>query len=531
MRSRSPASSSSVLAPNSGQAVAVERRPRALHDGKHRHQRQVDVEVRARAAIPLQRLSERFHQLARGGGAHDGAFLVRLRVGQHAAAVRVQKRIEGILRHRRVQHVAGQAQVEGAHRHEVVVGDQRGHGGVGGIDPVQRLLHVERRERAAFDHARQDRKAFLLFEGRRALRGAERRDHPRAEQGHLLGLHERHAHRLARLDGRFHERSRLVAMHDGLPRERRLRLLQLLAHQLEDASQMSVELDLLERLHHLLLFERGEGRRLQVEREVEVAHDGGHLSAGERGVLVVADALELLAFERVQVLVEAFERPVLLQQLGRGLLADAGHAGDVVGRVALEPQEVGHLRRRDAVALRHLGRAVDGHVGDAFLRGDDARLVAGQLVGVLVARHQQRLVAQLLVAPGHGAQDVVAFPSLHAHDRHVHGLQQLLDDGELHLQVVVHGRTLCLVLLEGLRAERRAACVERADDGIGVRDVDELEQHGDEAEHGVGGPSVRRVHGLGHGVIGAVHERVAVDDGNLFRHRASSVDRYRERPV
>ena len=117
---------------------------------------------------------------------------------------------------------------------------------------MQRLLHVERRERTAFDHARQNRQAFLLFEGRRALRGAERRDHPRAEQGHLLGLHERHAHRLARPDGRFHERRRLVAMHDGLPRERRLRLLQLLAHQLEDASQMGVELDLLERLHHLL---------------------------------------------------------------------------------------------------------------------------------------------------------------------------------------------------------------------------------------------------------------------------------------
>ena len=83
-----------------------------------------------------------------------------------------------------------------------------------------------------------------------------------------------------------------------------------------------------------------------------------------------------------------------------------------------------------------------------LLRGDDARHVGGQLVGVLVARHQQRLVAQLLVARGDGAQHVVALPAFDANHGHVHGLQQLLDDGELHLEVVVHGRALGLVLLE-----------------------------------------------------------------------------------
>ena len=222
-------------------------------------------------------------------------------------------------------------------------------------------------------------------------------------------------------------------------------------------------------------------------------------------------------------LVDALQAAVGLQQLRRGLVADAGHAGDVVGGVALEAEEVDELVGAHAVTLEHLGRAVDGHVGDALLRGDDARHVGGQLVGVLVARHQQRLVAQLLVARGDGAQHVVALPALDAHHGHVHGLQQLLDDGELHLEVVVHGRALGLVLLERFHAKRGAARIERADERVGACDVDELEEHGDEAEHGVGGAPVGGVHGLGHGMVGAVHKRVAVDDGDLLRHGLSSV--------
>ena len=220
-------------------------------------------------------------------------------------------------------------------------------------------------------------------------------------------------------------------------------------------------------------------------------------------------------------LVDALKAAVGLQELGRRLIADAGHAGDVVGGVAFEAQKVDELVGAHAVALLHLGRAVDGDVGDALLRGDDARFVRGQLVGVLVARHEQRLEAKRLVARGDGAQDVVALPALHAHDGHGHGRKQLLDDGELHLEIVVHGRALRLVLLERAHAKRGASRVERADDGVGAGHVDELQQHGQKAEHGVGGRAVGGVHRLRNGVVGAVHERVAVDDGDLLRHDVS----------
>ena len=62
-----------------------------------------------------------------------------------------------------------------------------------------------------------------------------------------------------------------------------------------------------------------------------------------------------LPLEVVHMLVDALQAAVGLQQLRRGLVADAGHAGDVVGRVALEAEEVDELVGAHAVTLEHLG--------------------------------------------------------------------------------------------------------------------------------------------------------------------------------
>ncbi len=339
------------------QAVAVDDRAGALHDGEHAHERQVDVEVGAGAAVAPERLGERAHERAGRGGLRAGQVGLGLRLGQHAAAVGVEQRVVGVLRHRRVQHVAGQPQVERAHAHEVVVGCERGLGRIGRVDTVHGMLHVERRERTRRHDARERRGAALVLVERRALRGGDGARQVHVEERRLLGLHERHAHRLSARDGRVHERVGLRTGHDGLPRQRGRLLLQLASHQLEHAAQVGVELHLLERLRHALRVERREAALLEIEREVQVAHDGGHLAGEKRHVLVVDHPLLLLALEVVHVLVDALQVPVGLQKLRGRLVADAGHAGDVVGRVALEAQEVDELVGAHAVALLHLGRA------------------------------------------------------------------------------------------------------------------------------------------------------------------------------
>ena len=89
------------------------------------------------------------------------------------------------------------------------------------------------------------------------------------------------------------------------------------------------------------------------------------------------------------------------------------------------------------------------------------------------------------------------------------------------MQIGVHGRALRLILRQHLHAHARFTLVKRHDDAVGVKGIDHLEKHVQKAKDRVGGATVRRVHGRRHGVEGAMHERVAVDNGKgaaLVRH-------------
>ena len=101
-----------------------------------------------------------------------------------------------------------------------------------------------------------------------------------------------------------------------------------------------------------------------------------------RQVGVLAQVLApLLARDLVDVLEHLLERPVLLQQLGGGLVADAGDARDVVRGVALQPDEVGHELGRDAVALDHALAVVDAGVGDPARGGHDPHAAVRRRAG------------------------------------------------------------------------------------------------------------------------------------------------------
>ena len=245
-----------------GQTVAVHRGTRALHDGEHGHERQVDVEVRARAAVALKRLRKRPHELARRSGLEGGRGRFVLRLGQNAPAVGVEQRVEGVLRHRRIQHVAGQPQVERAHAHEVGVVHKGALGSVGRIDAVKRLLHIERGERSALHDARERGQALVVLEQRGPLARGHGAVQPRVEQRHLFGLHERHPQRLAARDGGIHQFDSPRPRDDGLDRKRSSLAFELFAHELEHAVEMGVEPHLLERLGHGLRIERREAAPL-----------------------------------------------------------------------------------------------------------------------------------------------------------------------------------------------------------------------------------------------------------------------------
>ena len=116
--------------------------------------------------------------------------------------------------------------------------------------------------------------------------------------------------------------------------------------------------------------------------------------------------------ELVGVLDHRLERAVLRDQLAGGLVADAGNTRDVVGGVALQPDEVRHLLGRDAVpGLDALGR-VDVHVGDAARRHHQADVLAAELERVAVGRDDARLDPLGVGARRERRDHVVGLPAL-----------------------------------------------------------------------------------------------------------------------
>ena len=140
-------------------------------------------------------------------------------------------------------------------------------------------------------------------------------------------------------------------------------------------------------------------RRRQVDPGLDVVLERRQVlrHAGVVGVL----GQVLLAFgagDLVDACQHLLQRAELLQQLGRGFLADPRDAGDVVGGVAAQAHQVGDQLRRHPVALFDRGAVVDLRLGDPARGAHHPHPVADQLVGVAVAgddHHLDPLLARL----------------------------------------------------------------------------------------------------------------------------------------
>ena len=183
--------------------------------------------------------------------------------------------------------------------------------------------------------------------------------------------------------------------------------------ELVDAPQQTAELEAPEELAHRRAVGRVGERLGEVDVEREVALDRRQQLRALRVLAVLDQRLAaLVAGHGVDVRVDALERAEAHEQVGRGLVADAGHAGDVVGGVALEADEVGHEPRRNAVAgLDALGR-VDVHVGHAARREQDADVVRDELERVAVVRDHARRDPLLVGAQAERADHVVGLVAL-----------------------------------------------------------------------------------------------------------------------
>ena len=212
------------------------------------------------------------------------------------------------------------------------------------------------------------------------------------------------------------------------------------------------------------------------------------------------------------------EVAVLGDEAQGGLFAHAGHAGDVVGSIAHQALDVDQLRGSDAVCLPHPRGGDALRLADAALGVQNRSVLPGELEGIAVAGDEQGLHAHFLALAGEGAQNVVGLKALAFDDAQAHALEQIADDGVLLAQFLGHGLAVGLVAVVEIGTEGVLAHVESHRRRRGRFLVQHAQKHHHKAVYGVGGRAVRRGHGRGERVKGAVHEAVSVQQHQLFRH-------------
>ena len=250
----------------------------------------------------------------------------------------------------------------------------------------------------------------------------------------------------------------------------------------------------------------------EVVLQRDVQHHRRELQRETRLVLVLGEErAALLALDLVQPPVQLVDGAELLQQLRRGLLADARHARDVVRAVALEPDVVGDLRRRDAEALQHGGGRVDLDVGDAAAGAHHPDVLVDHLHRVAVAGDDDGPDALALGLLRQRPEDVVGLVPGLDEVGDPEALHELRQEAPLGRERVRHGGTLRLVLVVELVPEGLLAGVPGADDARGPVLGDDLEEHLAEAEERVGGLPGLGGDGLGQREEGAERQAAAVE--------------------
>ena len=365
------------------QAIRIHEHARALHLGKHRHERHLDaVEhvcgVFTRHAV-AQRGDQSQRQRSRARGGHGRILPSALRASDRRQR-HLQIRIGQVrlikLGAVGIQQVGSDHGIENARG----IGRQRIHElGLRGIDGrklVQERLHVRARHATlhkqarehADDHAVGDVEAIdrnrcaavALLERKQALGGRQPQRARQAKERPLFFVVVHHGgdplaglNRAGDLSRDDTERFGIAG--GGTHHRRHLKYTgsshspALAANQRQEAVLHGRNAERAQRRGNLVGRKRREGRRIKIELDGRIGTNGRHLAAQQRVVDVRAQVLAHLALNLVGVRDNLVQAAVLRNERTRLFGADARHAGDVIGGVTLQAIKIGHERRRNAV--------------------------------------------------------------------------------------------------------------------------------------------------------------------------------------
>jgi hypothetical protein len=199
------------------------------------------------------------------------------------------------------------------------------------------------------------------------------------------------------------------------------------------------------------------------------------------------------------------------ERLGR-LLADSGHAWDVVGGIADQRLVVSHVLGTEPIARVDRRRVEVAEVAEAESAGEHhRRVVVDKLQQIAVAGDDDDAqVAAVAAGASQTADDVVRLEPGALLDRDVERRDQLPYARHLRPQIIRHRAAVRLVLGELRIAEGRTA-LHGDDRVVGLLSPEDVEQHRGETEHGVDVLATRCRNLVLDGVVGPKDQPVPVD--------------------
>ncbi len=212
-----------------------------------------------------------------------------------------------------------------------------------------------------------------------------------------------------------------------------------------------------------------------------------------------------------------FHRVVFLDELLRGLRADAGDAGDVVRRVAHEAEDVAHLVDADDAPFREDFRDAERLPAVAHARGAvDVDAVVDELAEILVGRDHVGGEAGGAGLAGERADEVVGLVAVELDRGQVEGADEALYVGDGGAEFLGHFLAVGLVGLElGVARGRRGGVEDDGEMGRGEA-AEKVEQRVGEAVNRGGVAARGGADRFGReGEMGAVDERHAVEEEEL----------------
>ena len=171
-----------------------------------------------------------------------------------------------------------------------------------------------------------------------------------------------------------------------------------------------------------------------------------------------------------------FNIVILRDNLRRGFFANAGHAGDIIGRIPHQCLHINKFGRCHAIFRLHIRRVIILCFRASALRFGNPHLEGFpcQLQKVSVPRNHNRHNAVFLRQSGKRPQNIVRLKALLLKNRDVHGLQYLLQKGHLFAQFLRHTLSGSLVAVKGSVAEGGRMQIKRHRQIIGLLLIQKL---------------------------------------------------------